>query len=462
MALKSMRLALTLGLLLSQVALAQSSAPYHGDDDDLDPPAVADEPSEPGKAPAPAAGSIAPVDTAKAPRFLAVRCGELFTVTQGRRRDVTVLARDGKVVAIGERVTVPPEATVVDARGRKVYPGLVAFETTGLVGQPPEDATDPFALNMAVALSSGITTVGAGDAVAKLTWGTLEGHVVVTNTVVKLDIASAQARGQLRADLLAVRERGRERRVFEQAKARGVEDAKDPGPLRGRQADLERLTTGRARGVVAAGTRSALLFAADLATEFKLALVVVGAEEAWTVAPALGRAGASVVLVPRSRMSPDPKLAHPAGWSIENARRLHDAGVPVALISASRSVGLGGVGGNDLNTLNLEAAFAVRGGLSEEAALEALTIVPARLLGVDDRVGSVEVGKDCDLVVTGGDLLHYETLVEWAIVDGRVAYDRDADTLLRHIRPRTPETGIPQLWPRAPGTPEPPMPDKER
>jgi hypothetical protein len=456
----ALRLPLTLALALLLPGVA--SAQYHGDDDDLDPPAVADEPSEPGKAPAPAAGSIAPVDTAKPPRWLAVHCGELFTVTQGRRRDVTVLARDGKVVAIGERVTVPAEAVVVDARGRRVYPGLVAFETSGIVGQPPEDATDPFALNLAVALSSGITTVGAGDAVAKLTWGTLENHVLATNTVVKLDLGSAQARGQLRSDLLAVRERGRERRLYEQAKARGVEDAKDPGPLRGRQADLERMATGRARGVVAAGTRSLLLHAADLATEFKLSLIVVGGEEAWTVAPVLGRAGASVVVVPRSRALPDPRLAHPAGWTIENARRLHDAGVPVAVISASRSVGLGGVGGNDLNTLNLEAAYAVRGGLSEEAALEALTIVPARLLGVDDRVGSVEVGKDCDLIVTGGDLLHYETLIEWAIVDGRVAYDRDSDTLLRHVRPRTPSGGVPQLWPRAPGTPEPAMPEKER
>lgn len=453
--------ALTWTLALGAAAAVTLGAAAARADGDHDEPVKADEPSPPGQGPGAAGGGVAAVDTTKGPRWLAVKCGELFTVTQGMRRGVTVLARDGKVVAIGERVAIPEGAQVVDAGGRRVYPGLVAFETSGLVGQPPEDATDPFALNLAVALSSGITTVGAGDAVAKLTWGTLEGHVLATGTLVKLDVATAQARAQLRADLQAVREQARARRAFEQAKARG-EDVKEPGALRGRQADLERLVQGKARGVLAASNRAALVAAADLATEFRLPIVVVGAEEGWTVAGALGRAGASVVLVPRSRAPADPRLARDAGSTIENAARLHAAGVPVAVISASRSVGLGGVGGNDLNTLNLEAAFAVRGGLPEDAALEALTIVPARLLGVDDRVGSVEVGKDCDLVVTSGDLLHYETLVEWAIVDGRVAYDRDADSLLRHVRPRTRRGDIPQLWPRAPGTPEPAMPEQER
>ncbi|MEW6253595.1 MAG: amidohydrolase family protein, partial [Planctomycetota bacterium] len=96
---------------------------------------------------------------------------------------------------------------------------------------------------------------------------------------------------------------------------------------------------------------------------------------------------------------------------------------------------LWGVAGRDLLHLNMEAAFAVRGGLSDDDALRAITIDAARLLGVDDRVGSLEVGKDADVVVCDGDILHYMTQVRYTIVNGRVAYDKSKSTLFAHIRP---------------------------
>ena len=78
----------------------------------------------------------------------------------------------------------------------------------------------------------------------------------------------------------------------------------------------------------------------------------------------------------------------------------------------------------------------MRGGLPEQAALEAITIVPARMMGVSHRLGSIEVGKDCDLIVTDGDVLHYRTFVQYAIVDGRVMYDKQDELFFAHIRPR--------------------------
>ncbi|MCA9002816.1 MAG: amidohydrolase family protein, partial [Planctomycetes bacterium] len=78
----------------------------------------------------------------------------------------------------------------------------------------------------------------------------------------------------------------------------------------------------------------------------------------------------------------------------------------------------------------------VRGGLSEQAAIEALTIVPARLAGVDHRVGTLEVGKDADCVITDGNLLDYATFVQWAVVDGTMVYDKQAEMYYAHIRPR--------------------------
>ncbi len=109
-----------------------------------------------------------------------------------------------------------------------------------------------------------------------------------------------------------------------------------------------------------------------------------------------------------------------------------------------------GVGGRDLLHLNMEAAFTVRGGMDNDDALRTVTIDAARVLGIEDRVGSLEVGKDADMIVCDGDILYYMTQVHYTIVNGRVAYEKKKDTLYAHIRPnRKPELAqFDDLWPR--------------
>jgi imidazolonepropionase-like amidohydrolase len=74
--------------------------------------------------------------------------------------------------------------------------------------------------------------------------------------------------------------------------------------------------------------------------------------------------------------------------------------------------------------LTINAALAVREGMPEEEALKAITIHPAQIIGVDDRVGSLEVGKDADLVVFSGHPFDYRTVAEWVMVDGEIVYRR--------------------------------------
>lgn len=164
--------------------------------------------------------------------------------------------------------------------------------------------------------------------------------------------------------------------------------------------------------------------------------VLFGGLEAWTVAPKIGRSGAKLVITPRRKRWATEELNRESGWSIENAAKLYAAGVEFAILPSSTNISTGGIAGRDLLTLPMEAAFAIRGGLSEEAALRSITIDAARILGVENRIGSLEVGKDADLIVTDRELFDYRAFVEWAVVNGRVAYDKQAEPYFAHIRPR--------------------------
>jgi imidazolonepropionase-like amidohydrolase len=135
-------------------------------------------------------------------------------------------------------------------------------------------------------------------------------------------------------------------------------------------------------------------------------------------------------MTPRNRRSATFGEEDSSGTWIEMSRVLEQTGVPFSLGTLSSSISLNGLAGRDLTSLPLEAAFAVRGGASERTALAALTIVPARQLGLQDRLGSLEVGKDADLLIFDGDPLDYRTYVETALVSGRTVYERAVDKVL--------------------------------
>jgi imidazolonepropionase-like amidohydrolase len=201
-----------------------------------------------------------------------------------------------------------------------------------------------------------------------------------------------------------------------QAKAEAEdEDAEPPQPPE-RDLKLEALGQVLRREMKArvhAHRADDMLTAIRIAEEFNLDLTLEHATEGYKIADILAAKGIPVTAGPIlfSRIKYELKDMTP-----KNPALMARAGVKVAIQTDETSA---------VKYLTINAALAAREGMPEEEALKAITINAAEIIGVADRVGSLEVGKDADLVVFSGHPFDYRTVAEWVLVDGQVAYKRE-------------------------------------
>lgn len=401
--------------------------------------------------------------------FVAVVNGTVHTVSGPTLRNATVLIRDGKIERVAPNFVLPPNALVIDAAGQHVYPGLVAAESTGIIGGGnPRDSTNIFNLNMQLALSAGITTMLAGDAVAKNTYGTLEGMTLSGRNFERINYSARNAtrKREFIDALEKARQFQRDVEAFREERSRNPDTEKSEPERRELDRNVQqalRLLEGQATALASAEQTSDLIELAELASRFNFKLIIRGAREGWTVPGHLSRAKVDIIVQTRVRTPEDERTNQPTGSNVQNAAILHDHGVTVAVIpfgtplfgGGGSGIAIWGLIGRDLLNLNMAAAFAVRGGMSNDDAIRTITLNAARILGVDHRVGSIEPGKDADLIITSGDLLNYTTIVRKTIVNGEVLYDQQRDGLFAHVR--TGEDGgnepYTEQWPRRLGEP---------
>lgn len=384
---------------------------------------------------------------------LAVVGGTVHTLgPAGTLAPATVLIEDGRIVAVGE-VAVPPGARVVDAAGKVVTPGLMdSMSGIGLVEISLEAATrdtatelprltaafdvaeavNPRSTLIAVNRVEGLTRALvapsprggpiAGRA-AVIHLGPGPGTVVATPAalVVALGERGAELAGGSRAaTLLLLREALADARDF--AAHREAWESAARRPYAPSRLDLEALAP------VVAGELPVAAWvhrAADIEAVLRLAeaeglrLVVVGGAEAWRVAPALAAAGVPVVLDPLANL---PASFEQLGATLENAARLAAAGVTVAFTSGDSHNG---------RNLRQAAGNAVAHGLPWQTGLAAITANPAEIWGVAESYGTLEPGRDADLVVWDGDPLEVTTAAERVFIRGREVSPESRQTLLR-------------------------------
>lgn len=371
----------------------------------------------------------------------------------------TVVIRDGRLVAVGANVPVPTGARVIDGTGKIVTPGLIESNTNlGIVEIPLSaegtadqtstdpglsaafdvvDAFNPLSTAIPVTRVDGITRAlvvpgGTGHillgqaAVFDLGGEQVPGSVTKRKAAMMASLGEAGAGlagGSRATAILRLRELLQDAVDFSRNRA-AWNTAQRRQYARGRL-DLEALqpvVAGVMPLAVQANRASDLLAAMRVAEEFKLKLVLVGAAEAWVVADQIAKRKVPVVIKPLTNIPTFDALAA----TLENAVRLQKAGVTIVLSSFET---------HRAGTLRQEAGNAISYGLDRDAALQAVTITPARVWGIADRTGSLDIGKDADVVVWSGDPFELTTAPEHVFIRGReMPKDTRQSELLKKYR----------------------------
>jgi len=371
---------------------------------------------------------------------IAITGGIVYPVSGPKMENATVLIRDGRIAAVGPAVSVPGDATRFDARGKWVTPGLIDGGTQlGLTEISAVNATNEGALrgsdvaaafNVAEGINPASTLIpvtrieGVTTTLAAPASGWISGQAVLIDLdgatieqmlvrspvgiVVDLSEGSKSAGGGSRAGVAQ-----RLRRVFsdalEYSRRRTEYTRAQMQQLAAPAADLEALLPvlrGQLPLIAFANRRSDIETALRIGREFKLKLILAGAQEAWMIAPQLTGAGVPVLVQPLDNIPSYDAL----GVRYENAAVLAKAGVKVALLETDT---------HNARDLRQQAGNAVSYGMTWDQALRAVTLSPAEIFGVGDRYGSLEAGKVANVVVWSGDPFEFTTAVEHVFIRGR-------------------------------------------
>jgi imidazolonepropionase-like amidohydrolase len=412
-------------------------------------------------------------------RPIALTGGTIHTVTQGVIENGTILFEDGRITALGANVNIPTHAQRVDVSGKHIYPGMIdahsqmgMFEIGGIdvtidlneLGDLNPNvrahvAVNPESRHIGVARSNGVlVTVSSptGGLVAGLssammldgwTWEQMtlkpEAGLIINWPTAggggfggfgggggRFGGGGGNAEARYDASIREIRD------LF--ATARAYRTARNAA--RDRHASDVRL---EAMIPVIEGTVPVLVQANELrqiqdavawATEEGVRMILLGGRDAGYVAPLLAQRNIPVLI--SSVLDSPSRQWEPYDNAYSLPAELHAAGVKFAITGASSS--------QYANRLPYEAGAAIAFGLPADEALRAVTLYPAQFLGLDDRVGSIEVGKDATLLITTGNPLEYATLVEQAYIEGRMIDMEDShrrffekySEKLRQLQPR--------------------------
>lgn len=373
---------------------------------------------------------------------LAIKGNLVYTSAGDPIANGIVLVKDGKIERVGieTEIRIPDNYEILEAK--VVTPGLIdAHTVVGLAGhynqnhdqdqletssaiQPELRAIDAYNAKEALVghlRSLGVTTIHTGHGpgalisgqtmIVKTTGETVEKDVLVPskmlaftlgsmiNSAIKKPGTRSKGVAMLRQELIKAQDYAKKRK-----------NKKKPSTTNLRMEALADLLEGKLTAMVTVHKANDIMTTIRLQKEFGFPMVIDGAAEAYLILDEIKESELPVFVHPTMiRTFGDSKNA-----SMETASRLYDAGIPFAFQSGYEGYV------PKTRVILFEAAVAVANGLDRQQALRALTINAAKLLGIDERVGSLEKGKDADLVLFDGDPFEYTSQVTGVIINGNI------------------------------------------
>jgi len=392
----------------------------------------------------------------------AITHAKIFTLAGSTIDDGTIVIRDGKIAAVGAAVDVPAGAQVIDAKGLQVYPGIfdsitqmglreigavsATVDSTETGGYNPDvvaaTAVFPSSEHIPVTRAAGITEVlavpgsggfdsgGGGNVIGGqasaihlagweidemlikksaamvLDWPQIETRTFDFATFSRKEKPYTEAKQEYDKQVNELTEWVERARHYSQAMEKGS------GAKYDRDLKLEALAPvirGELPVLVFADRSREIRNAVEFCDKQNLKMILAGGEEAYKVKDLLRSKGIPVIL--RPVLSLPPEEDDPYDRLLSQPAELAAAGVKFAFASFDNSFA---------RRLGQNAANAVAYGLPYEEALKAVTIYPAQILGLDDKIGTLEQGKLANLIVTNGDPLELTTDVKYLFIKGQL------------------------------------------
>jgi imidazolonepropionase-like amidohydrolase len=403
---------------------------------------------------------------------IAIRAGNILTISDNPIENGIILIKNGKIEALGQNVVLPADVQLIDANDKFVMPGLIDAQSRLFVMDSelnesrtiaPElnilDAIDPFIKEYREVLAQGVTTVcvtpgsrgliGGRSAVLKLNGSknvdrmvlkadaTLKAAVGLSKNNTSSSLARLENYSSIREALIATkvymqRKEKADREMAEYKRKKAEYEKKEIGKETGKKEKPKRPSKFRSSpgsDVLAQVLRKEIPLQVEahrvtdilnvlrLADEFGFTLILDKCTEGYLIANEIARRKVPVIVGPVSTSFVDiPRLEY-RNHNMSNAAILSKKGVKAAL-------GVSGRDGTSSKFITLAAAMAAANGMDKDAALRAITLTPAEILGVASRIGSLQVGKDADLVILNGPPLDIRSRVEMVMIEGRVVFER--------------------------------------
>jgi imidazolonepropionase-like amidohydrolase len=385
----------------------------------------------------------------------AIRGARIVTVSGAVIENGTVVIRDGKIADVGASVSVPSGAEVIDGKGLSVYPGMIDASTTlglaeiTLSADPTVDVAEfgdinsnaraivginPHSSHVNVTRVNGITTVlsaptggvVAGESAVINLWGaTQEAMAVVPRHSLVINfprVTTFQGFGGPQLEFSeAIRQRDRRLESLKQAFKDALEynrvkeaAAKDPAlprpAVNTRMEAMIPYAKGEKPIYFTAERERDIRAVAKFVEENKLKGMIAGGQEAWKAADVLNKNNIAVIY---SNIYSLPVREDDAyDYLFEAPAKIQQAGIKFCIST--------GDFGAEVRDLPYHAGLASAYGLSKEEALKSVTLYPAQILGIADKLGSVETGKVANIVVTDGDMLEPRTNIKYLFINGRL------------------------------------------